>query len=65
MLLDLTGWKSRRRTAELEALIALGVDGMFTNFPDRLEGLLGKSAAHGKSGAKLAADDYATCEAAA
>jgi glycerophosphoryl diester phosphodiesterase len=50
---------------DMEKLIALGVDGMFTNYPDRLEGLLGKSAAHGKSGAKLAADDYATCEAAA
>ena len=52
-------------TAEMEALIALGVDGMFTNFPDRLEELLGKSAAPGKRGAKLAAEDYATCRAAA
>jgi glycerophosphoryl diester phosphodiesterase len=50
---------------EMEALIALGVDGMFTNFPDRLEELLGKSAAPGKRGAKLAAEDYATCRAAA
>jgi len=49
---------------EMEALITLGVDGMFTNYPDRLEGLLGKSAAHGKRGAKLAAEDYATCQAA-
>ena len=32
---------------------------------DRLEELLGKSAAHGKRGAKLAAKDYATCRAAA
>jgi glycerophosphoryl diester phosphodiesterase len=52
-------------TDEMKALIALGVDGMFTNFPDRLEELLGKSAAHGKRGAKLAAEDYATCRAAA
>jgi glycerophosphoryl diester phosphodiesterase len=52
-------------TAEMEALIALGVDGMFTNFPDRLEELLGERAALGKSGAKLAAEDYATCRAAA
>jgi glycerophosphoryl diester phosphodiesterase len=51
-------------TSDMEALIALGVDGMFTNYPDRLEGLLGKSAAHGKSGAKLAAEDYAACRAA-
>jgi glycerophosphoryl diester phosphodiesterase len=52
-------------TRDMEALIALGVDGMFTNYPDRLEELLGKSAAHGKRGAKLAAEDYATCQAAA
>jgi glycerophosphoryl diester phosphodiesterase len=52
-------------TDEMEDLIALGVDGMFTNFPDRLEELLGKSAAHGKRGAMLAAEDYATCRAAA
>jgi glycerophosphoryl diester phosphodiesterase len=50
---------------EMETLIALGVDGMFTNFPDRLEELLGKSAVHGKRGAKLAAEDYAACRAAA
>jgi glycerophosphoryl diester phosphodiesterase len=48
---------------EMEALIALGVDGMFTNFPDRLEELLGKSAAEGKTGANLAAEDYAACRA--
>jgi glycerophosphoryl diester phosphodiesterase len=29
-------------TAEMEASIALGVDGTYTNFPDRLEELLGK-----------------------
>jgi glycerophosphoryl diester phosphodiesterase len=51
--------------ADMQALIDLGVDGMFTNFPDRLEELLGNSAAHGKRGAKLAAEDYATCQAAA
>jgi glycerophosphoryl diester phosphodiesterase len=50
-------------TAEMEALIALGVDGMFSNFPDRLEELLGKGAAHGKSGGKLSAEDYAACRA--
>jgi glycerophosphoryl diester phosphodiesterase len=52
-------------TAEMEALIDLGVDGMFTNFPDRLEDVLGKEAAEGKTGATLAADDYAACQAAA
>ena len=48
---------------EMEALISLGVDGMFTNFPDRLEEVLGKSAAEGKTGAALSAEDYATCRA--
>ena len=51
--------------ADMQALIDLGVDGMFTNFPDRLEKLLGKSAAEGKTGATLAAGDYTACRAAA
>ena len=42
-------------TAEMEQLVSIGVDGMFTNFPDRLEEVLGKEAAKGKSGARLAA----------
>jgi glycerophosphoryl diester phosphodiesterase len=50
-------------TDEMKALIAFGVDGMFTNLPDRLEELLGKSAAEGKTGANLAAEDYAACRA--
>jgi glycerophosphoryl diester phosphodiesterase len=50
---------------DMKALLDLGVDGMFTNNPDRLEELLGKSVAHGKRGAMLAAEDYATCRAAA
>ena len=50
-------------TEEMEGLIALGVDGMFTNFPDRLEAVLGKSAAGGKSGAKLAAEASRACRA--
>jgi len=52
-------------TEEMEDLIELGVDGMFTNFPDRLEDLLGKEAAKGKTGGKLIAKDYAACRAAA
>ncbi len=32
-------------TPEMEKLISIGVDGMFTNFPDRLEAVLGKEAA--------------------
>ena len=51
---------------EMERLIALGVDGMFTNFPDRLETVLGKdAAAKGKTGGKLIAQDHAACRAAA
>ncbi len=49
---------------EMKTLIRLGVDGMFTNFPDRLEKVLGKEAAEGKTGASLAAEDYAACRAA-
>jgi glycerophosphoryl diester phosphodiesterase len=52
-------------TADMQAMIDLGVDGMFTNFPDRLDALLGKRAAEGMTGATLAAEDYATCRAAA
>ena len=48
---------------EMKALISLGVDGMFTNFPDRLERLLGKDAATGKTAAKRAANAYTACRA--
>ncbi|WP_228281662.1 glycerophosphodiester phosphodiesterase [Rubrobacter marinus] len=48
-------------TAEMEGLINLGVDGMFTNFPDRLEAVLGKDAAAGKTGASLASRANAAC----
>jgi len=48
-------------TAEMEQLIAIGVDGMFTNFPDRLEAILGKDAAGGKTGARLAAEASEAC----
>ena len=50
---------------EMKRLIRLGVDGMFTNFPDRLEKVLGKEAAEGMTGATLAAEDYTACQAAA
>jgi glycerophosphoryl diester phosphodiesterase len=42
-------------------LVALGVDGMFTNFPDRLNTLLGDTQAQGKQGAKNAADAHRDC----
>jgi glycerophosphoryl diester phosphodiesterase len=48
---------------EMRALISLGVDGMFTNFPDRLDEVLGKNAARGTTGAGLAADASAACRA--
>jgi hypothetical protein len=38
----------------MEALVSLGVDGMFTNFPARLEQVLGEYAANGKTAAKEA-----------
>ena len=40
----------------MEALVSLGVDGMFTNFPARLEQMLGKYAANGKTAAKEASE---------
>ena len=51
-------------TAEMQRLIATGVDGMFTNFPDRLDAVLGKGAAGGKTGARLAAGASTACRAA-
>jgi glycerophosphoryl diester phosphodiesterase len=48
---------------EMRSLIRTGVDGMFTNFPDRLDEILGKNAAPGTTGAKLAADASAACRA--
>ena len=50
-------------TTEMQTLIDLGVDGMFTNFPDRLDALLGASAAPGTTGAELASDASAACRA--
>lgn len=46
---------------EMRALIGLGVDGMFTNFPARLDEVLGKEAVGGKQAAKRAADAHADC----
>lgn len=48
-------------TAEMKTLISLGVDGMFTNFPDRLEQVLGENAVDGTAAAQQAADAYAAC----
>lgn len=46
---------------EMRALIGLGVDGMFTNFPARLDEVLGREAVGGKHAAKRAADAHADC----
>src|SRR5829696_6187558 len=46
---------------EMEALIALGVDGMFTNNPDLLEGVLGDDALTGEAAAQQAAEAYQEC----
>jgi glycerophosphoryl diester phosphodiesterase len=46
---------------DMTSLIAAGVDGMFTNFPDRLDALLGSSAASGTDGAKRAAAAWREC----
>ena len=48
-------------TTEMEALISTRVDGMFTNFPDLLEDVLGDEAAEGLTGAQLSAEAYRTC----
>ena len=48
---------------EMQALISLGVDGMFTNFPDRLEAVLGDEALSGEVAAQQAAEAYQACRA--
>jgi glycerophosphoryl diester phosphodiesterase len=46
---------------EMEALISLGVDGMFTNNPDLLDEVLGADALSGQAAAQQAADAYQEC----
>lgn len=48
-------------TNEMAALIDVGVDGMFTNFPARLDDVLARDAVGGKHAAKRAADAHAGC----
>jgi glycerophosphoryl diester phosphodiesterase len=48
---------------EMEALIALGVDGMFTNNPDLLDVVLGDAALSGEAAAQQAAEAYRECAA--
>jgi glycerophosphoryl diester phosphodiesterase len=50
-------------STEMVSLIALGVDGMFTNFLDRLTAILGHDQGHGKQGGRRAGDANAECRA--
>ena len=47
--------------AEMRSLVDLGMDGMFTNFPDRLDQVLGRRAVGGTRGAELAARASKDC----
>lgn len=49
------------QTADMQLLIDAGVDGMFTNFPDRLNALLGRDAAPGPTAAIQSAHAHAAC----
>lgn len=51
------------KPANMERLVDVGADGMFTNFPDRLNDVLGEDAVHGKRAALLSARAHAACEA--
>ena len=46
---------------DMREMIDLGVDGMFTDFPNRLEGVLGEDAADGNSAAAKSAEASAAC----
>jgi len=48
---------------EMEALISLDVDGMFTNNPDLLDAVLGDAALSGEAAAQQAAEAYRECSA--
>jgi glycerophosphoryl diester phosphodiesterase len=48
---------------EMRALISTGVDGMFTNFPNRLETVLGDDAAGSIVAARRSAEAYRDCRA--
>ncbi len=48
-------------TPDMRHLISLGVDGMFTNFPDRLDAVLGSRAADAMVAAQRSAEAYRTC----
>jgi glycerophosphoryl diester phosphodiesterase len=45
----------------MKNLISLGVDGMFTNFPNRLDKVLGSKAADAMVAAQQSAEAYRAC----
>jgi glycerophosphoryl diester phosphodiesterase len=47
--------------AEMSTLVALGVDGMFTNVPDELDAVLGPAALRAKTAARRAAKNRTAC----
>jgi glycerophosphoryl diester phosphodiesterase len=48
---------------DMRALVSLGVDGMFTNFPNRLDKVLGAKAADAMVAAQRSAEAYRACKA--
>ena len=48
--------------SNMRDLVGLGVDGMFTNFPDRLDKVLGESAVDGNLAAERAAEASQACQ---
>jgi len=58
--LDLHPW-TVNQPAVMTSLLAAGVDGMFTNFPDELDVVLGQAALRAKRAARLAARGHKRC----
>jgi hypothetical protein len=46
---------------DIEMLVALGVDGMFTDVPDELDGILGRRALRARKAARRASKGHAKC----
>lgn len=58
--LDVHPW-TVNQPADMASLVAAGVDGMFTNFPDLLDGVLGSAARRAKQAARRASRDRRRC----
>jgi glycerophosphoryl diester phosphodiesterase len=48
-------------SGEMRVLVEIGVDGMFTNFPDRLDALRGPSAIRGNNASRVASERRSAC----